>query len=190
MFVLGVESVQLTNEDLDNIKTPGTYWAINVDSVQNKPSGTNMYNWIMTVKRQGDNIRVIQNFQSVNMKSTYIRYYDGDWKPWQKVSTDIPEFYKSYANESALASALGGLITTADTGDLNNYTTTSISIIYNLQQLNKPADVTGGVLLTFVANASIALQILANYGGGIIYYRVKWSGNWQEWAKLSANVII
>ena len=107
--MLGGWSVQLTNEDLNNIQTPGTYWAINVDSVQNKPSGTNMFNWVMTVKRQGDSIRVIQIFQSVNMKSTYIRYYDGDWKPWQKVSTDIPEFYKNYNSLAELKAALAAI---------------------------------------------------------------------------------
>ena len=85
---------------------------------------------------------------------------------------------------------LGGLIPTAGKEDLNDYTNTSISLLYNLQQLNKPDDVTGGILLTYAANASMIIQILANYYGGIIYYRVKWNGNWQEWAKLSANVII
>ena len=84
---------------------------------------------------------------------------------------------------------LGGVIPTTDKSDLNNYTNTSISFLYNTQQLNKPADVSGGILLTCAVNASMVLQILANYAGGIIYYRAKWSGNWQEWAKLSANVI-
>lgn len=84
---------------------------------------------------------------------------------------------------------LGGVLPIGGKDDLNDYTETSVSILYNTQQANKPTDVTGGILLTFVLTGSMAFQILANNSGGLFYYRLKWAGTWQPWAKLSANTV-
>ena len=54
----------------------------------------------------GANVGLMIAIDSSN-KRTFYRLYDSEWKEWNEYSTNIPSFYKNYAELSSLATGLG-----------------------------------------------------------------------------------
>ena len=72
--------------DLDNCTEVGIYFFDSyATNYLNTPSNT-AHNGIMVVKRRS-NIRIVQEYTSVNTGITYTRTYGGTWRPWREVFT-------------------------------------------------------------------------------------------------------
>ncbi len=93
----------LTNEDLNNIRTAGTYYSDGVDRLTNKPIST-LYNNIIVVHQQA-NSRCIQLFTCINSCYRYWRRYNGtNWSEWYLIYDH--NLLTNTTELSSLASAL------------------------------------------------------------------------------------
>lgn len=108
-YILGglISKGIFTGNDLNDITEQGSY-GINLDT-GNMP--INYYGTLFYIKGYStkDGIQIFKNLNSNNGQFLYFRVRDenGVWGAWEKFSTDIPTFYKYYADLSSLANALG-----------------------------------------------------------------------------------
>lgn len=108
---------------------------------------------------------------------------NGTWGNWETVSTDIPTFYKDYANLSSLANALGGLIYVGTPRDDANVIGTYFSTTSGKGSQHFP---TSGSYWTLISigntDANLCFQIAFN-SSGVTYYRTYWNG-WHSWVEM------
>ena len=171
-------------------------------NITNKPTtGINNSRGILIVKRvnQQSAIYITQVFIETlnNANRAFLRVSDETWSDWKEISTDIPAFYKDYANLASLANGL------ANTG-MFKYMSITEGIDFNDtdawcwcylggqvtgDSTNKPSEVIGSIessLVTFgVGNYKMQLFFVRD----TIYYRHRVTAGWNTWKKITLTSI-
>lgn len=80
---------QLTNEDLNNIKTPGEYWASGSNSVTNKPSGVDAFSLQVLRSAGGWYEQVIIGSNLLSGKIYQRRWMGTAWSSWTSVYSEL-----------------------------------------------------------------------------------------------------
>ena len=79
---MNIQPIELTNEDLDNIKTPGFYYAIGNNNVVNKPSIVNPFSLRIYRAAMGYFLQELRD--TVNQEVIFTRTYNvNSWSPWK-----------------------------------------------------------------------------------------------------------
>ena len=103
------KSNQLTNEDLDNIVTPGFYFGAGGNSVTNKPSSADWFGLIVSEVAGGYTLQEIHT-----ISSTSIKYYNrvdanSSWSDWKEMKyTDTT--YSAMKGATSSAAGTSGLV--------------------------------------------------------------------------------
>ena len=109
-------SNQLTNEDLNNVKTPGFYYAAGGNSVTNKPSGADWLGLLVSKVAGGYILQEIHIGTSSSVKYYNRLFNNSTWTNWQEMKyTDT-----TYSNATTSAA---GLMSAADKTKLNGIAT-------------------------------------------------------------------
>lgn len=80
---------QLTNEDLNNIKTPGEYWASGSNSVTNKPSGVDAFSLQVLRSAGGWYEQVIIGSNLLSGKIYQRRWNNTAWTSWTYIYSEL-----------------------------------------------------------------------------------------------------
>lgn len=80
---------QLTNEDLNNIKTPGEYWAGGSNSVTNKPSGVDAFSLQVLRSAGGWYEQVIIGSNLLSGKIYQRRWSNTAWTSWTYIYSEL-----------------------------------------------------------------------------------------------------
>lgn len=80
---------QLTNEDLNNIKTPGEYWAGGSNSVTNKPSGVDAFSLQVLRSAGGWYEQVIIGSNLLSGKIYQRRWNNTAWTSWTYIYSEL-----------------------------------------------------------------------------------------------------
>lgn len=79
---MNIQPIELTNEDLDDIKTPGFYYAIGNNNVVNKPSIVNPFS--LRIYRAAHALFLQELRDSYNQEVIFTRhFYIDSWSPWK-----------------------------------------------------------------------------------------------------------
>ena len=79
---MNIQPIELTNEDLDNIKTPGFYYAKGENNVVNKPSIVDPFSLRIYRAAMGYFLQELRD--TVNQEVIFTRTYNVDsWSPWK-----------------------------------------------------------------------------------------------------------
>ena len=160
----------------------------------NKPNN-GYYNWILRVEKQGTVDRYVQFFYGINEKLVFFRWYMDDtsgWSSWQKISYDIPNFYKNYNSIGALADGLGGLPPFTGNGgeDIspNNLIDKSGVHFVNAGQNGNPDSTSQWIIISHIIfstsmGGSFGVQLAFAIDNPKVYYRMIWSSV-REWKEL------
>lgn len=152
--VLGVP-IRTTFSDLDN--APTGIWNLVGGTYQNAPSGASIGGILFCNKSTESTTQLYVETVYNNFKGfARTRWYNNDWSPWEEISTNIPDFYKSYSDLSSLANALG--VSALNSSSL-------FRIISGYVPSNQTIDVSCGNGLLFVGV----------FSGGTLYWPSYWS---------------
>ena len=113
----------------------------------------------------------------------YIRSQTGT--AWQRVTLNMPTFYKDYLTLASLASALGALCqySVIDSGDVNALDSGIYGV--NAQLTNAPSG-TGASMLIVMNTVWMRCDVIFDRGNSRILYRFKWgSAGFEEWKIIS-----
>ena len=104
--ILGGVRIELNStSDLNNCKDPAVYiWQTSSTTPQNAPM--NVGSVVQVIPRVNKQDQVTQICYAYTNR-IFFRTYTSSWSQWAEISTDIPSFYKNYADLSSLANALG-----------------------------------------------------------------------------------
>lgn len=167
---------QLTNEDLNEIKTDGTiYWATSGNSCTNRPSIATGTGFSLQVLRNSSTyyVQIYTDYNGNILK----RYYNGStWSSWQQLAT----------TDGAVAKLTTKQLTNEDLNTILYSSSTNDRYFGNIDNTctNKPVGITSFNLSVYKVS-SITFQLIIVNNGDIYTRRFNAStSTWSAWKKM------